>query len=167
MNGKNGTVDDFKAEIDASKQHEVDSAMAQLKAETDRHKRNYDGLLEEYNAFKGQSGWLDSLKDQYTPGGIIEAKTKTGTGEGAVIAVASDWHVFETVKPERVNGLNEYNPKIAEKSIAEYFNGILAWTEIHRTKLKIKTLFAIFKRMILCADPPSEMLATICLNAIA
>jgi len=57
-----------------------------------------------------------------------------------VIAVASDWHVYERVRPERVNGLNSYNPEIAERSIIEFFNGILAWVEIHRTKLKIKTL---------------------------
>ena len=133
-------IDKFQAEVDATKQHEVDSALAELRMDTDRHKRNYAGLLEEYNSFKSQSGWLDSLAEQYTPGGIIEAKSKTGTGEGAVIAVASDWHVFEQVKPERVNGLNTYNPNIAEKSAAEFFNGVLAWTEIHRTKLNIKTL---------------------------
>jgi len=133
-------IDKFQAEIDATKQHEVDSKLADMRAEVDRHKRHYDDLLNEYNLFRGQSAWLDTLKDEYVAGGIIESKSKTGTGEGAVIAVASDWHVFETVKPERVNGLNEYNTKIAEESVKEFFNGVLTWTDIHRTKLNIKTL---------------------------
>ena len=137
---KQTPIDRFKDEVDASKQHEVDTKMADLRGEADRHKRRYDDLLNAYNTFRGQCGWLDALSIDYTPPKVIKAKSKTGTGEGTAIALASDWHVYETVKPEQVNGLNSYNPDIAKLSVTEFFNGILAWTEIHRTRLNIKTL---------------------------
>ena len=133
-------IDKFKDEIDAKKQHEVDTAMAKARDEVGRYKTRYDDLLSDYENFRSQCTWLDALSQQYEPGRRIETKSKTGTGEGTAIAVGSDWHVYETVKPERVNGLNSYNKQIAENSVNEFFNGILAWTAIHRNGLRIKTL---------------------------
>jgi hypothetical protein len=133
-------IDEFKAEVDAAKQHEVDSKLQEMGNEVARYKRRYDDLLAAHERFRQESIWMDTLSESYESPAVIESKGKTGTGEGTVIAVASDWHVFETVKPEQVNGLNTYNTKIAENSILEFFNGVLAWTEIHRTKLNIKTL---------------------------
>lgn len=133
-------IDIFESEIDAKKQHEVDSKLAEMRTEVDIHKKRYEDLLYDFNLFKNQSQWLETLSVSYKPGLTIESKSKTGTGEGAAIAVASDWHVYETVKPEQVNGLNTYNVEIAKNSIQEFFNGILAWTDIHRTGIGIKTL---------------------------
>jgi len=133
-------IDKFKSEIDAKKQHEVDTKMAELRGETERYKKRYEDLLDDYNLFKSQCQWMDTLSVDYTPSKPIEPESKTGTGEGAIILVGSDWHVFEQVKAERVNGLNSYNPKICEKSVNEFFNGCLSWLEIHRTKLKIKKI---------------------------
>jgi hypothetical protein len=140
MPNKKKPIDEFRAEVDAKKQHEVDSAMSKARGEVGRYKTRYDDLLADYESFKNQSDWLDTLSREYEPGKPIEAKSKTGTGEGAVVAVASDWHVFEQVRPQEVNDLNSYSPKIAATSVSEFFNGILAWTEIHRNGLKIKTL---------------------------
>jgi len=133
-------IDDFKREIKQKKQHEFDSLKQEIKQAQDRHNRRYQDLLDDHNTFKGQCQWLDALATEYGPPISIEPKGKTGTGEGTIIAVGSDWHVFETVKPERVNGLNSYNTKIAAASVEEFFNGILAWTQIHRAQLNIKTL---------------------------
>lgn len=63
--------------------------------------------------------------------------------EAAAVAVASDWHCEETVKPESVNGLNEYNLCIAEKRIGKFFDGVLRLTEIERHGIDIKTLVLI------------------------
>lgn len=133
-------IDKFKAEVDATKQHEVDSKIAELRSDAERHKNRYDELLDDYNTFRGQCNWLEALRLEFSPSIAIEPDSKTGTGEGAIIAVASDWHVYETIKPERVNGLNTYNTDICRASVENFFNGILAWTGIHRTGLKIKKL---------------------------
>lgn len=138
------TLDEFKKEIDARKQHEVDTAMRKAAEEVSMHKRRYDELLADFNLFKNQSSWLDSLTTKYTEPITIEQETKTGTGEGVACAVGSDWHVYEVVRPERVSGLNTYNPDISEPSVKSFFNGILAWTNIHRSALRIKQLLLLF-----------------------
>lgn len=147
------TIDDFKDEIDAKKQHEVDTAIKRAREEVAMYKHRYDDLLSDYDLFKSQSAWLDSLTEKYTEPIAIEAQSKTGTGEATAVGVGSDWHVFEVVKPERVSGLNTYNPAIAEPSVSNFFNGILAWTNIHRTVLKIKNLV-----LLLLGDHITNML---------
>jgi hypothetical protein len=140
MTEKGKTIDDFKQEIDAKRQHEVDLALAKAREEVNQYRRRYDELLADYNLFKGQSAWLDTLSSDYTEPVIIRPKSKTGTGEAVACAVASDWHVFEVVRPERVSGQNTYNPEVAKISVDAFFNGVLAWTNIHRSVLKIKEL---------------------------
>jgi len=66
---------------------------------------------------------------------------KTGVGgEAIACAIASDWHVEETVDPETVNGLNEYNLDIARKRIQIFFQKVVRLTEIQRSGTKIDTL---------------------------
>jgi hypothetical protein len=48
------------------------------------------------------------------------------------VIVASDWHIEETVCAEVTNGLNEYNLRIAEESVRQFFSK--ACTEIQRSK---------------------------------
>lgn len=51
---------------------------------------------------------------------------------GVAVALLSDWHVEEHVRPETVNGLNEYTPAIAERRARRCFQGI-AWAINHHT----------------------------------
>jgi hypothetical protein len=138
------SIDEFKAEVDATKQHEVDAAMIKAKDEVSRYKRRYDSLLEDYEAFRGQSKWLDTLSSIDQGEFVIKEKSKTGTGEGTILQPAGDWHVYEVVRPERVSNLNTHNPKIAETSADNFFNGSLAWTNIFRHSLKIREIVLIF-----------------------
>ncbi len=43
--------------------------------------------------------------------------------QGVPVLVLSDLHVEERVDPEKVNGLNKYNPEIAERCLGEAFDG--------------------------------------------
>ena len=133
-------IDNFKKRVDASRQHVVDSTINDLKADLRNEKLKYKELLADHLGFKKSCGWLDIMANEYSQVAPIRILSKTGTSEGTAIAVGGDWHVFESVKPEQVNGLNEYNPEIAKDSIDEFFKGIVAWTNVHRSKLKIKTL---------------------------
>lgn len=49
--------------------------------------------------------------------------TKAGKFRGTALAMCSDWHVEEDVRPETVNWLNEYSPAIAEKRAHGLFRG--------------------------------------------
>ena len=60
--------------------------------------------------------------------------------EAVAIALASDWHVEETVEAASVNGLNEYRLPIAKTRIEKFFSTIARLTEIERHGAKIDDL---------------------------
>jgi hypothetical protein len=60
--------------------------------------------------------------------------------EAVAVALASDWHVEETVESASVNGLNEYRLPIAKTRIEKFFSTIARLTEIERHGAKIDDL---------------------------
>jgi hypothetical protein len=64
----------------------------------------------------------------------------TDKAEAVAIALASDWHVEETVESTSVNGLNQYNLNIAKSRIEKFFATIARLTEIERHGAKIDDL---------------------------
>jgi hypothetical protein len=69
----------------------------------------------------------------------IKAEKPTAS-EATAVVIASDWHVFETVRKEEVNGLNEYNVGIARKSIESFFQKIALLTAIERKVVPVDRL---------------------------
>src|SRR4051812_24783495 len=90
---------------DREKQRQAD-ALSSLKG-------RYKEALERISVLESQTesfAALSSGVETFT----IEPKQGSGTSEGTVVAVASDWHIEETVGPE-VSSLNTYNVEIAER----------------------------------------------------
>lgn len=70
---------------------------------------------------------------------------KAGPGGSAVaFAIASDWHVEETVDPRTVNDLNTFNLDIANQRVQQFFQKVVRLTEIQRAGTKIDTLVMAF-----------------------
>ena len=61
-------------------------------------------------------------------------------GDSVAVAVASDWHVEETVDPTTINGRNTYNLAVADARIAACFQNTLRLVEIQRHGTNIDTL---------------------------
>lgn len=75
------------------------------------------------------------------PGKCLKISTgATGDGESVAFAIASDWHVEETIDPKTVNHLNEFSLTIAEERIEKFFRRVVRMTEIQRSGAKIDTL---------------------------
>lgn len=66
----------------------------------------------------------------------IEPKMGSGTAEGTVVVVASDWHVEERVGPE-VGGLNRYTPEIATARATQFFQAALRLTRLLQQDIRI------------------------------
>lgn len=66
--------------------------------------------------------------------------TKMKTGEAVAFAIASDWHVEENVRPETVNGSNEYNMRIAKQRAEKFFQHTLQLVQKEQAKVRIDTL---------------------------
>lgn len=69
---------------------------------------------------------IDALASALKPARVTrKGREKPGDKrEGVAFVVASDWHVEERVDPKIVQGLNEFNPQIAERRIARFFDAI-------------------------------------------
>jgi hypothetical protein len=70
----------------------------------------------------------------------ITADKKGDGGEATIVALASDWHAYETVKKSEVNGLNEYNVGIARSSIETFFRKIAVLADIERRAVRVNKL---------------------------
>lgn len=68
----------------------------------------------------------------------IEPRHGSGTAEGTLVAVASDWHSEEIVKPGMVSGLNEYNPDIAKRRATKFFQSALRLTRLLQQDIVIQ-----------------------------
>lgn len=61
-------------------------------------------------------------------------------GEATIIALLSDWHVEEEVKPGQVNGVNRYNLEIARERADHFFRTLLRLIEIEQKDSKVDEL---------------------------
>lgn len=69
---------------------------------------------------------------------IKPREIKSGTREATWVALASDWHVEETVEPDKVNGVNSYNLIIARNRVERYFSGVSWLANYHADKFKLR-----------------------------
>lgn len=68
----------------------------------------------------------------------IKNYVPSGDNEATPIIVASDWHLGETITLAEVNGLNQYNEKIARARAIQFFQGSLRITQILNKDIPIK-----------------------------
>lgn len=101
---------------------EVDELKNQLKA--------YQQVVEELQDQMGVLSVLTEAKPSNTTFSV-EKKGKS-SGEAAAVAIASDWHCEESVDPNTVSHLNQFNLEIADKRIERFCRAILRLTEIQR-----------------------------------
>ncbi len=69
---------------------------------------------------------------------IRPREIKSGLREATWVALASDWHIEETVRPETVNGVNSYNLAIARRRVERYFSGVSWLANYHKEKFKLR-----------------------------
>lgn len=82
------------------------------------------------------------IAEKAGPPRVMKIRPKRGTRstEATCFAIASDWHVEEIVEPESVNGLNEYNSKIAERRARAFFRSLERLVEMANQNVKVTTI---------------------------
>lgn len=69
----------------------------------------------------------------------IKAKVKKKR-EAVPVALASDWHIEEIVRPETVNGKNTYNLDISKKRAENFFDGVSWMVKFCRKEISISEM---------------------------
>jgi hypothetical protein len=71
---------------------------------------------------------------------VIEPVFGSGTNEGTIVSLASDWHAEEEVDPRKLNGLNATNLEIVEERIKRFFHVNVRLTRLLQQDLKIDNM---------------------------
>jgi hypothetical protein len=121
---------------------EQDVKLSKAKDESKDLRRKYQELLDRIGQQDRAMASLleaDELLANRLPGIWRVPDDKKGSTSTAV-AVFSDLHYEETVDPCTINGLNEYNTKIAAKRARAFFTNVIKLSELCRSKSTIDTL---------------------------
>lgn len=100
--------------------------------------RKYGEALKTIERQEKELGALKFFGENTEPFDIMP-KYGQGTSEGAVVIVASDWHVEENVGKE-VGGLNVYNIDIAKDRILKFFQGSERLVKLLQQDIKIPSI---------------------------
>lgn len=80
------------------------------------------------------------LKGQKIQTHKIEPILSKGESEATAVALLSDWHYEETIKPQSVNYLNKYDENIAIEGINKTFQTIVKYIKLQQKETKISQL---------------------------
>lgn len=105
----------------AEKEIESDRKVSKLKEEVKSYKLKYVAAQNRIEELEAQVDNLDLF-----PASIerqpIHIEANNPDQEATALLMASDWHPGKLILKESVNGLNEFNPEIAEQRINNYFS---------------------------------------------
>ncbi len=102
-------------------------------------KKKLDYALEKIEMLEREKESILALKSAHQSI-RIEDLGFTGNSESVAFAIASDWHIEETVVSEKVNHLNEYNLSIARRRAVQFFQNTLKLLKKEQVATKIDTL---------------------------
>lgn len=127
-----------KPVLDPEMQFKLDMEKLRLSHTEKGTDRKYKIAMAEIMRLRDDIETIVACKDAVSTYSIPKS---TGSGGQAVaFAIASDWHVEENVKPESVNGSNEYTMAIAKQRAEKFFQHTLQLVEKEQHTVKIDTL---------------------------
>lgn len=100
--------------------------------------KKYRVALKELVKLRGEMETLTSMRGSVSSY-VIKPKGNV-KHEATAFAIASDWHVFENVKAESVDGTNEYTSKIARQRAEAFFRNTLKLVQKEQQDTTIDTL---------------------------
>jgi len=131
-----GTVSNVKNGILAT-----DLELKRLQQRASDSGRRYKNALLEIDRLNKELQQFVTVTDhmRYFRPAIIKPK-QGGKGEATAMVSITDWHFEETVDLAAVNGVNEFNLKIAQKRIERLWQSVAGIVDMCRTKDRIDTI---------------------------
>lgn len=115
-----------------------DLEIRRLQGESKEWRRKYNESLNIISDKEKQLEVLTALRD--TPNVEPIKAVNQRKREVVPIIVASDWHIEEKVLASATNGMNEYNPEIAEKSVNQFFTNAAILVEQTKQNSTVNTV---------------------------
>lgn len=110
------------------------SAVRERKLKAER-----DSLLDQLQEERARAVYVDALRAPTVPV-VARREPISGMREGALIVLASDWHVEEPVDPVSIGGVNRYDLDVAEARAHRFFDGISWLLNFERQAFTLRDL---------------------------
>jgi len=124
--------------VDPEKQFQLDMEKLRLHHQEKGTDKKYQVAMAEIMRLRDE---MDKLIDMKETTSTYHIKPSTSAKhEATAFAIASDWHIEEQVKPESVDGANEFNLRIAKLRVEAFFKNTLKLVVKEQQDSKIETL---------------------------
>jgi len=147
-----------KQPLDPEKQFQLDMEKLRLRHEERGTDKKYNIAMAEIMRLRDEIESIASCQDSVST--YVIEKSKGDSGEAVAFAIASDWHVEENVKPESVNGSNNYTMAIAKQRSEKFFKHTLQLVEKEQNAVKIDTLVLALLGDFFSGNIHEELLAS-------
>lgn len=117
----------------------ADRQVRRLNGKLKDMQRKYDRAMHELELMDERLEVLLNIKEP-TQELVLTPKKNSGTKEAVAVALYSDWHLEERVDLLQMNGLNEYNPQIAEARAFRCFQNTLRLVQKERAATSINEM---------------------------
>lgn len=140
-------------------QIKADRERASLLAAKKLSESKYQTLLTHVDYLEKRLEAATAIKKVHSSFAIVP-KTHGVGSEATAVALVSDWHIEETVNPETVNGLNEYNLDIARARAVKQFTGIHRLWQILKRDIPIPNIVLALLGDFISGNIHDELLET-------
>lgn len=124
--------------VDPEKQFQLDMEKIRLHHQEKGTDKKYKVAIAEIMRLRDDIENLTDMKGTIATCNI--KSVSSAKHEAVAFAIASDWHIEENVKPESVDGANEFNLRIAKKRSEAFFRNTLKLVVKEQQDTKIETL---------------------------
>ena len=126
-------------QVPIHEQIEIDKRKVHLQEDKKQSEKKYKEILLRNEKLERELNASLALKDSIAPVHYT-FKPSNSKSESVAVVLASDWHIEENVRPEEIDGFNEYTVAIAEKRAEQFFRTVVRLCEVEGTFSKIDTL---------------------------
>jgi len=120
----------------------------------------YKKSLQVIKELKTTNVFAAQIKDGTETFKITTSKSACGKSEATAFLIASDWHMEEEVKAEKVNNLNTYNLEIASQRAEYFFKNGLRLVNISARDTNIKDIVVALIGDFISGNIHEELLET-------
>jgi len=120
----------------------------------------YKKSLQVIKELKTTNAFASQIKDGTETFKIKTSKSSGGKSEATAFLIASDWHMEEEVKKEKVNSLNEFNLTIATQRAECFFKNGLKLVKMNAKEVTIKEVVVALLGDFISGNIHEELLET-------
>lgn len=144
--------------VDPEKQFQLDMEKIRLHHQEKGTDKKYKIAIDEIMRLRDEN---EKLADMKATVSSYEIKPKTDKKhEATAFAILSDTHIEENVKPETVDGANEFNLRIAKSRMDAFFRNVVKLTTKEQQDTHIDTLVIAILGDLISSNIHDELMET-------